>query len=204
MSLIVAKIEDIRKGVLLRDTSTNEVLENDSPVWDGMHISCFADEPLYNSIAYRIATAPAGTFDYTAALSIRLDVPSGYGRRRSDAFGIDGSSISIKYTNNRGLVSEQKHLRHLQRREQTHGTHFLFEDKVYFGFLGTDESEETLEMGGVELSSDRTLICSREQFGNESPIKKNAMLKVAQTDFRVDMIEIAPTAIVYTLQELVK
>lgn len=201
MSLIVAKIEDIRKGILLRDTGTNEVLENDSPVWDGMRIQCFADEPLYNTIAYRIATAPTGTFNFTPALAIRLDLPSGHGRRRADSFAIEGTSISIKYTDYRGLVSEQKTLRNLQRREQRNGTHFTFEGKVYFGFLGTNESEETLEVGGVELNSDRMLICSREQFGNENPIKRNKGLKIAQTDFRVDRIEITPTAIVYTLQE---
>lgn len=202
MSLIVAKIEDIRKGILLRNTSTNEVLENDSPVWDGMRISCFSDEPLYDTIAYRIATAPEGTFDYTPALSIRLDLPRGFGRRRSDCFGITDASIIIKYTDNRGLVSEQKHLRHLQRREQKNGTHFTFEGKVYFGFLGTDKSEETLELGGTELDSDRVLICSREQFGNVNPIEKNKTFEVANADYRVDSVDITATAIVYGLQEV--
>lgn len=201
MSLIVAKIEDIRKGILLRDTRTNEVLENDSPVWDGSRISCLADQSLYDTIAYRIATAPVGTFDYTHALSIRLDVPSGFGRRRADTFIIEDRSIRIQYTDWRGLVFEQKLLRSLQRREQRKGTHFKLGDKVVFGYLGTHDSGETLEIGGTSLQSERMLVCSREQFGNDNPFEANKTIKVGQKEFRIDETDVTSVAIVISLQQ---
>lgn len=201
MSLIRAKIENIHDGVLLTDYRTGEVLEESSPVLDGHIITCESDRPFYDTSAYEVAGA-FGTQQFDLALTIRLDLPSGFGRRRTDLFNVSDEAVSIGASFRRGVISEKHRLRFRQMQEMKVGVHFRFDGKIYRGVLGTDAVDDNLELGGTSLDESRMLVCSREQFGNESPIGNNDVFELAGTKYRVDELELTPTAVEFSLVEV--
>lgn len=203
MSLIRAKVENIRQGILLRPAyNFSATLSNDSPIWQGDVIECLSNAPLYDTVAYEVAVMREGEHEYTKVLSINLDLPSGHGRRRTDKFLLSEADIVIEYTTRQGLVSEKFELRAAQHNENRRGIWFELEGKQYMGVLSPTGAGETLEEGGMSLSADRQMVCSREQFGNETPINANDIINLAGKDYRVDRIAENPATIVVDVVEV--
>ena len=203
MSLIRAKVENIRDGILLRPAyNFSATLSNDSPIWQGDIIECLSNVPLYDTVAYEVATAREGEHEYTKAISIKLDLPSGHGRSRTDKFMLTETDISIQYTTRHKLFSEKFELRAAISNEDRRGIFFEIGNNHYMGVLSPDGGGETLEEGGMSLSSDRQMVCSRQQFGNVTPIKLNDILKLAGKEFRVDKATENPATVVFDLMEV--
>ena len=177
MSVIRAAFKNIHRDVVLRNRINNDIIDEGSPVGESSIIETSSTIPQYDTVAYEIHSVFLGR-DSVKLFSVRLDLPSGFGRRRTDLIVADDTSVAIKTTYDRGLWSDTLALRMQMRSEKRRGSLFKFGDKHYIGIIGTLGIMEDPDIAGFDIQGAREIICNRAQFGNEVPVESQDEIEI--------------------------
>lgn len=202
MSAISFVIKNIHPDATITDRESGDVLGENALLKSGSVLTADSLIPQYNTPAYEVhAIRPL--HESLRLFSVRLDLPSGCSRKRTDRIVVnEQGNITIAETFDKGLFADTMALGIQKRSEGRRGAKFHFDGAVYVGVLGSIGQDEDLGIGGLDLLTNRELICNREQFGNETPIETQDVIGIGQYEYRVDDVSVRTASVSFMLKRV--
>lgn len=197
--------KNIHQDVVLKNVANNDIIDEVTPVPidadEGISVETNSLVPLFNTPAYEVHVIATGV-PSLLLFSVRLDLPSGFGRRRTDVIRFIKGAVTITDTFNKGFLSDKQALLIQKRNERRRGALFRYQRNVYVGILGSLGIEEVPDIAGFDLATSRELVCNREQFGNDIPIESQDELIIMGKKHLVDKVSERAWSVSFQLKQV--